>query len=190
MSQAKTKHNSWSRVSRGAISAIPIGGSAIHLLQIHLPQLIWPPLGGIEVYAAGLAVVVIAVFGKLPSLFKIENHVKKWMGIGILAAVVSLSTYVFLLSRYVKGVETPDNGIQYRTIGSQRSAEAEQKFAQLSDQEIMQIAGLTDGDIERMWTPSSVANVKFELFFSYVFALGSINFVLGALALESAKSKS
>jgi hypothetical protein len=97
--------------------------------------------------------------------------------------------YSSLHNRYVVAVPTRHDGTQYRTIGSQRSEECLRKLSGKADEEVLVIAGLDDGAIERMWTPSSVQRVRLELFLAYIALLCSLNFTLGSLGpfLKSTK---
>jgi hypothetical protein len=180
MVEKRRKRKIGSKLLRLAIAVVPAAGDKIR----NLP-LVWPPLGSIETYAAGVAVVVIGFFGALPVLIKTKSHAKKGAKIGLGLSLASLFIYGFFLLTYVKGVETPKNGVQYRTIGSQRTDEAEQKFPGKSDAEILQNAGLTDGDIERMWTPSSVSHARIGLFISYILCFAAANFAIGAFSRAS-----
>lgn len=168
---------------RAGIALLPLAGDKVQ----NVP-LIWPPLGSIETYMAGLAAVLIGIVGALPISFRTKTIAKAWARAGLLFAFVSLLVYGGFLLRYVKSVETPHNGTQYRTVGGQRTAEAFQKFPASSDEEILEQAGLTDGDIERMWTPSSVWFARLGLFASYLAALTSVNFAVGAFARASPKA--
>jgi len=164
---------------RVIVAALPLIGFLVSR-KIQSVPLLWPPLGGIEVYAVGPAVAVVAAFGKLPSLFRTKGTAKSAAFAGALLALVSLFAYGAFLSKYVVSVETPNNGIQYRTIGSQRTAEALRMFPGYSDARILEIAGLNDADIERMWTPSSVRRARIELLVSYMLCLTFINFAAGS----------
>lgn len=183
MAKGHRRQSLLSKISRIAISVLPLAGEKIQNVPI-----IWPPLGSIETYAAGMATVIIGAFGALPTLFKTKGAAKAGAGIGLAVALISLTFYGNYLLTYVKGVETPNSGTQYRTIGGQRTEEALQKLPKESDQGILEIAGLTDGDIERMWTPSSVRDARLQLFISYVIGLASINFALGSFARASASA--
>jgi hypothetical protein len=166
-----------------AIPAVPLIGYAWKL------HVVWPPLGSIEVYAATSAVAIIAALGALPGLFGAPTSAKKWATGGILAALLPLGCYAFLLTKYVKAVETPNNGTQYRTIGGQLTPLALKTYPGESPEGILAKNGLTDGDIERMWTPTSVECARLELFLSYVLTLGLFNFARGSLAKAAIRSK-
>lgn len=181
MAQRQRTSNLGLKLGVGTLIALPLIGWKLEPFPV-----VWPPLGSIETYAAPLAATIIAVFGILPSFFNSNAATKKWMRIGvpfaICVAIISLFAYVCFLLTYVKGVETPNNGTQYRTVGSQRTTIAQQRFSRESDAKVLEIVGLTDGDIEKMWTSDSVREARLELFVSYLVGLMSINFVLGSLA--------
>jgi hypothetical protein len=143
--------------------------------------LVWPPIGSIETFAVPMAVILIGVFGAAPALFRTKSRAKFGFSAALVATVGSLVFYTYL-QKYVIRIDTPFNGTQYRTIGSQRSDECLRKLPGKSDEEILEIAGLSDGDIKRMWTPNSVFEVRLELFIAYLMGLASLNFTLGALA--------
>jgi hypothetical protein len=173
-----------SKVLRISISILPLAGDKIQNVPI-----IWPPLGSVETYAAGIATATIALFAALPALLKTKSVATIGTVVGLFAAALSLVLYANFLLTYVKSVETPHNGTQYRTIGSQRTVRAQQLLPNDSDGQLLEQVGLTDGDIERAWTPDSVKRARLELFASYVAALASINFALGAFARGLAKKK-
>jgi hypothetical protein len=188
MAQRQRTSNLGLKLCVGTLIALPLIGWKLEPLPV-----VWPPLGSIETYAAPLAATIIAVFGILPSVFNNNAATKKWMRIGvplaICLAIISLFAYVCFLLTYVKGVETPNNGTQYRTVGSQRTVIAQHPpYSHESDAQILEIVGLTDGDIEKMWTPSSVREARLELFVTYLVGLMSINFVMGSLARTSTGS--
>jgi hypothetical protein len=98
----------------------------------------------------------------------------------IFLALVSLFTYSYLVEKYVKEVPTPENGLQYRTIGSERTAAVQRQFPpNISDVDLLRAGGLDDGSIETMWTPSSVLWVRVRLLATYVLCLSFVNFAIG-----------
>jgi membrane protein implicated in regulation of membrane protease activity len=169
------------RTAGAAISSIPLAGAALQYSLFAKP-ILWPPIGGVEIYAAPLATALVAVFGAIPAWSKGKAATRIWLAVSIFLVLLSLIAYVYLLSTFVKEIETPDNGTQYRTIGSQRTAKAIRLFPDKSDGQILKIAGLEEDDIENMWTISSIREVRSELFFSYLLGLCSINFILGLIA--------
>jgi hypothetical protein len=163
-------------LGRIAIAVVPFFGHKA--IDSHL---IWPPIGSMETFAVPVAVILIGAFGAAPELLKTKSRAKVWFAIALTVAMSFLFTYSYL-QKYVIRVDTPFNGTQFRTIGSQRSEECLRKLPGKSDEEILEIAGLTDGDIKRMWTPDSVLDVRLELFTTYLMALASLNFALGAFS--------
>lgn len=164
---------------RWAVALLPLIGLLIHK-EAHDVPVVWPPIGSIATYGAPAAVVIAGLLGLMPRFFKTKGKAKLAMAVGVFVALASLFVYGYLLSKYVVRVQTPYNGTQYRTIGSQRTPEALQMFSGYSDERILEIAGLNDADIERMWTTSSVRRARLELFICYVLCLASINFSLGS----------
>ncbi len=179
------RERSVSRTSIGirwAVALLPFVGYKIQSVPA-----MWPPIGSLAIYGASSAAALTGAFGKLPSIFETKATAKKAALCAFAIALFALIAYGFLLSKFVKGVETPNNGVQYRTIGSQRTIEALQIFPGQSDEEILEKAGLNEGDIERMWTPSSVEHAQFGLFISYLVLLGSFNFAVGSYSRASAR---
>jgi hypothetical protein len=141
---------------------------------------VWPPIGSVVQYAAGAASVLILLIGKLPRLPDSKISTVNWFKWGLLTAVLGLVGYAYCLITYVKEVETPKDGIQYRAVGSERTAAAANCPPQSSDQDLLKCAGLEDADIEKVWSPGSVRRARLELFLSYIVFLGSINLMIEA----------
>lgn len=155
---------------------------AVPLVGLGVPRLpfVWPPIGSIDIYAAGIATVIIWAFGMFPQRLRYKKSARRWAGFGLALAFGSFLFYAHFIAAYVVRVETPKNGSQYRTVGSEKSIKALHDYPSESDEGLVKIAGLEDGDIERMWTPSSVRLARLELFSSYLATLCLINFALGA----------
>jgi hypothetical protein len=160
--------------------ALAIGTSPAIGNKLQAVPFIWPPVGTLTL-EADTAAAVVALFGLFPFIIKTKRASRIWVVIGGFATVAALVTYSYLHNRYVVAVPTRHAGIQYRTIGSQRSEECLRKFSSKPNEQVLEIAGLDDGTIERMWTPSSVQRVRLQLFLSYIALLCSLNFALGSL---------
>jgi hypothetical protein len=161
-----------------ALGAVPL--PIIGTLSKKLP-IIWPPLGSIEFFAASSATILVWVFGeKVPSLITTQAKRKAYAFASLILAVLSLLGYVILLSRFVPKVDTPFDGVQYRSIGYERTAAAKKLFPESSDEEILKEAGMTDADIKQMWTPESVDNIRILLFCSYATLLATLNVLVGS----------
>jgi hypothetical protein len=61
---------------------------AVPLVGLGVPSLffLWPPIGGVAVYAAGIAVVFIWAFGEFPQLFGSKRSTRRWVGFGLAVA--------------------------------------------------------------------------------------------------------
>jgi hypothetical protein len=169
-----------SRLPRIIVSALPLVGSKV----INVP-FVWPPLGSLETYAAVLATAIIAAIGMVPGMVATKARAKRQFIVMVFVSAVSLICYGSFLATRVVGVETPENGKQYRTVGKVRTDLARQKFDGAPNELILKRAGLTDDAIKRMWTPDSVDNARIELFIWYLLTMGSINYALGAFARAS-----
>ncbi len=127
-----------------------------------------------------LAFVVAALSGEAT----LHSRTKKTaLSVGILSticAVIAVFVYSFLIERYVIPVKLPDGGRVYRSIGDQRTGFALSKYPTEADQRLLQIGGLEDDGIEKMWTPASVERVRFEVFVSYLLVLIAIECAIGS----------
>jgi hypothetical protein len=144
---------------------------------------LWPPVGGsVKVYAvAGITLFVILIGRLAHGVIKNRTIAIR---ISLLCAVIlaaSLCWYVHFVSNYVVSVH-PGGDTIYVAIGSERTVEALRDWPQLTDQDLVQKAGLYDGSIERMWTKSSVQSVRLNLLFSYALVLSAANVLATALS--------
>lgn|GEM_PF-4670641 len=169
-------------IVRTTVSVLPLIGYLPVLTneKFQTPQILWPPIGSVVVYAPGIAAVLIWAIGELPKLSTKKGAARYWFIGGIATALIALGCYALLLIAYVPGVPTPFNGMQYRTVGSVRTPVADRCTPNKTDQDLLRCGGLEDGDIETLWTPSSVYRIRFELFVSYILVLGSINVVISS----------
>ncbi len=163
-----------------ALSYLPVIAGQRH----QVPSLVWPPIGSSSEFAGGLAVILIWIVGRLPTLSRSRANSRKLRAFTLAAAVIGLAVYVVFLALRVKGVDTPLDGRQYRTVGSVRTPVALRCGTDSSDEDLLSCGGLEDGDIERMWTPSSVVHSRLELFFAYVFTLSFINILLTSVKVD------
>ena len=109
------------------IAASPFGSYIVGNSTQRMP-LIWPPVGSLVIYAVPLASIVIGLVGwVLPKQFSKSVNVKLRM-ISVVLVIVSLFAYFYLVEKYVKEVPTPENGVRYRTIGSERTAAVHEQF--------------------------------------------------------------
>jgi hypothetical protein len=177
----------WRNLIRWVLVALPLSGYLTFAPgnKIHVPSFVWPPIGSIVKYAAGFAAVLVGLLGKLPSRSRTGDARNRWFNGALFVSVASLFIYAYFLSVYVQGVHTPENGMQYRVIGSERTSQSTLCRPNKSDEDLLKCGGLEDGDIETLWTVSSVRKARLELFMSYVVLLGALNVAITAASPRS-----
>jgi len=156
-------------------------------------RFLWPPVGSASIYGAYFVAVLAWLVSLAPLKIRTQSRAKYWMLFGLLVATLSVVFYGRLLSKYVVADETPENGTQYRVVGSERTATAldlEKQFGNLSDERLLQIAGLTDAAIKEMWTPESVDRTREELFMAILFLWISVNFTSSCFARSTFDARS
>lgn len=150
---------------------------------------LWPPLGSLDTFGPYFAFVVAALLGEAALHSRTK---KKALSIGILSIVcagMAVSVYAFLIERYVIPVNLPDGGTVYRSVGNERTAFASSNFRTEADQRLLQIGGLEDDGIEKMWTSDSVVKVRVEIFFCYLVALAAIDCAIGSFTRSASTTR-
>jgi len=143
---------------------------------------IWPPLGGLENYAAYAAAVVIGLCSLLPTLLETKQQAKAWLGRAVIGAFLAFITYSTLVERYVISVETPANGVQVRSVGFRVEPRMREMFPDKNSWELLRTGGLEEWQIEKVWTPSSVLALRLCLLMSFGLTFGLANLAIGAAA--------
>ena len=172
--------NSHRGLVRFGVAALPVVGYHFNKLRF-----LWPPIGSTSVYGAYFVALLAWLLSLTPVRMRSQTRAKAWMCVGLMIVTCSMIWYASLLSKYVIAVETPHDGTQYRTIGSARTlaaSELERSTANLSDERLLQRAGLTDAAIKQMWTAVSVDRVRLELFLAILLLWSSANFTASCFA--------
>jgi hypothetical protein len=175
-------------IARGTLTLLPLAGTRLETVE-KLP-LVWPPLGGLETYAAIPAAAIIGAFGIIPAMFKSQKHARLqgYFSLGI--ALILLIVYGYFFSTRVQGVAIPGDGMKYFTIGTVKTDAAMREFPNASNEQLVEAAGVRgEGDIERAWTASSIKLAELELLISYVCLMASVNYTLGAFARATKTNK-
>jgi hypothetical protein len=168
--------------------AAPILAPLLGLTKTPLGSYVCPPLGPSQqqhlgITAVLLSVVIVAVY----TIHPITKKARRILGIvSLVTAVVSGSYFGTLLGRYVKDPHYP--GVRkhiYVSIGKERSKWTWDHKPDATDEELLQ-RGSEEAEIQKMWTPNSVASVRDELWFSYTALLTSLVFVMSLVAYQSA----
>jgi hypothetical protein len=143
---------------------------------------VWPPLGSLEAYAVPAATIVIGLFSLLPNLIGNRQNAKSWLKLSVGTTIVAFILFSGLVARYVISVETPENGVQTRSIGFRVEPRIRALYPDKNDPELLRIGGLEDWQIQKVWTPGSVLALRLSLLTSFSLTLGLANVALGAAA--------
>ena len=149
---------------------------------------IWPPLGSVETYGAYAAFLIIGLFCLLPTTLDSKHQAKSCLRGSIVMTCVVFVLYAFLVERYVISVETPNNGVQTRSVGFRVEPRIRVQFPDKNDPELLRIGGLEDWQIQKVWTPGSVLALRLSLLLAFSLTLGLANLALGAAARLKGKA--
>jgi hypothetical protein len=146
----------------GAIPVLPAALSA--------PGYFFPPLGDVT-DVARFFVVIVAVALVFASFWLNRPH--KMMGHFvklIISTVVLFLLYLLALTYFVVRIDrTADNSTIYLSVGFEKTQEAVRRFgASEGDAEMIKNTGVTDNDLELLWTRSSIYVARICLFLSYL----------------------
>lgn len=82
-------------------------------------------------------------------------------------AAVCLLAYLSAYERFVRRVDIPTRGTSvYVSVGYQRTAFADQTFGSASDWEMLRARGISEEEIDRLWTEKSLIVARFLLYSS------------------------
>jgi len=161
------------------LALAPIVARFLRVDKIDLP-FVWPPIGDYESLLCTLAAATVALFGVIPLKLRTQAIAARNMKIALGVGSVFVVLYGILLMTVVVPRPTPKNGTVYIAIGFERTDLAKSKFPNVSNDELIKDAGLEQGDIEKLWTASSILLAKTLLFLSYLGAMTSLNYAIGA----------
>jgi low affinity Fe/Cu permease len=168
----------WQLVRIG-IAFFPVIGYEI-ALRVQFFPVFWPPMGPFDNYGIAPATAIIAMIGwALPGRFKTKAAQEWGLYFSIGLAILAFLAYVVTFMACVRSVETPNSGTQFRSIGTQRNAEIVKKYPDKSDEELLEIVGLEEKGVRRVWNSRSVTLARSELFISYFFTLAFANLAIG-----------
>jgi hypothetical protein len=156
---------------------LPIEGHAVKAAPA-----IWPPVGSIETFGTVVAVILFVAAAAFPSMLRTKAIARKAAVASFILVAALFFFYAHLLQTYVRRVETVNDEVFYRTIGSERTEYAIKKLPGASDEELLESTTLDDQGIKRMWTPSSVDHADYSVFIAYLVTFSAANFLVGALA--------
>jgi hypothetical protein len=163
--------------------------SSLPLISVLMPadysRYLFPPLGTIEPFGKVGALVltvlitIIAYYSQESTLVsKRERRFKLLLGI-LAVAVIGFFVFIGLNQRFVRSVPVPSINQTAEfvvSVGYERTEFAQGVFGQQSDWDILRQRGVTEEEIFRLWTPTSVIIARLALLISY------IAFLLAAVA--------
>lgn len=156
----------------GLVAASPLFSE---YLPTHFSRHIFPPLGQTELLARSGA-VVFAILATYVAFFIGSEGVKFRVVISASLALVCFIVFWALSSRLVRTIDIPSQGSAVTvSVGFERSEFAKNNFANDSDWEVLRQRGMSDEEINKVWTPNSVMTSRFALWTSCVgFVVGSV----------------
>jgi hypothetical protein len=180
---------------RGSIAAVPVLSSLLGAGAsdwISITAYLYPPLGDSQRIALSLtAVLVLAtifvVFFFCPFTQKTRRRV-----IVILSVVLVLSgCFLFTLcERYVRRIEISRTHQEVLvSVGSQRSDFAAGEFSNYNDWELLHERGPWEEQIQKLWTPHSIAVVRLRLWLAYSLILVCIIFLTSMAVYQLAADR-
>jgi hypothetical protein len=145
------------------------------LLPDSLASFIFPPLNDTFRFLSLLIVVLtsVVIFRFSDSSFVRNVPLRPKLQIGLLLIVVlGASAYVAAHGAFVRVVDRPSQGDTVTTVvGYERTPFAMREFAVASDWDVLRNRGVTDEEVFRSWTMTSVIVARVSLFLSYALVL-------------------
>jgi len=149
---------------------------------------LFPPLGGIETFLKIATLILIVLltliifFVKDVSLSKSKRgRLKVQVGL-LLLSIFGLVSFGVLYLLVVEDLEIPGKGRISVSIGYDRTEFAKKNFEGETDKEMLEQRGLTDEEVFRLWTASSIIISRLALLISYwLFLLPAIS--VGSLSI-------
>lgn len=174
------------RLIQIAIFALPIGAKAINLRS----AFVFPPLGTLGAYTVFITCGVVGLAALLPTTIHGVKALRFSFFTALVIVCICTPVYFVLIGRYVVRIDAPSqNWTTFISIGSERTQFARENFPNSTDQEMMEARGPTEDEVNKLWVPESVTNVRLGLLGFYTIVLGALNFGIGCLArLEEEKN--
>lgn len=149
----------------GLVAASPLFSA---YLPTNVSQRIFPPLGQMESLAR-VGAVAFAILATFVAFFFGSEKAKIRIATAASVALVCFVAFLALSSRLVRTIDIPskDSAVTV-SVGFERSEFAKRNFANDSDWEMIRQRGMSDEEIEKLWTPNSVVAGRLALWISCV----------------------
>ena len=160
----------------GALAALV---AASPLLSEALPagasRFIFPPLGQIESLAR-VGAVAFAILATYVAFFLGSGNGTTKVVIAASLALVFFVAFLALSSRLVRTIDIPSQNAAFAvSVGFERSNFAKNNFVNYSDWDMLRNRGMSDEEIQKLWTPNSVIAGRLALWTSCVgFVVASV----------------
>ena len=160
------------------VCAIPIGGR----LWQGISPIAFPPLGADTGTSVFFAVALSGVFAILPWALPLRKIKTALLCCSVLLLLGSAVSYFLLSQRYVVSIPLPDGSKLSVSVGSVRTAFADQYFQGETDSEMLSSRGPYENEVKKLWTEDSIGRARFGLYVSYLATLVLLNFTIGVVA--------
>jgi hypothetical protein len=160
----------------GALAGLVAGSPLFsEYLPTNVSQHIFPPLGQME-SVARIGTVAFAILATYVAFFFGSEKVRNRVAISASLAPICFIIFVIFSSRLVRTIDIPSRGSAVTvSVGFERSEFAKSNFANDTDWEMLRQRGMSDEEIEKLWTPNSVMAGRLALLISCVgFVVASV----------------
>jgi hypothetical protein len=176
----------------GALAALVAASPLLSkALPAEVSQHIFPPLGQME-SSARVGAVALALLATYVAFFLGSSNATIKVVLAASFAFVSFVAFLVLSSRLVRTIDVPSQGASLTvSVGFERSDFAKNNFANDSDWEMPRHRGMSDEEIEKLWTPNSVIAGRLALWISCVgFVVASVFALCFGVLSQTAEAKS
>lgn len=167
----------------GTLAAI-IGGLPLisEFLPYGLSEYAFPPLGRASIPARLFTVILAVGFSLIVFHLKDSPFIQSRRGRrgrifgSFMVTCCGLVLCFILYHQFAREVPISTPGAQQKvlvSIGYRRTEFTKTQYSDWPDEKILEHAGFTDGDIDRLWTSGSVLMVRLALFLTYGLVLCS-----------------
>ena len=168
------------------VAASPLISS---VLPSDLALYFFPPLGQIN-WLARIGAVVFTLLATYVAFFLRAGNSARRVVLAFGAGFVFFASFLLLTFRFVRTIDIPSqNSSVTVSVGFHKTEFAEKNFPSDTDWKMLRQRGTSDEEIERLWTPSSVAIARLALWVTCVGFLVACTFSLcfGVLLTASAE---
>jgi hypothetical protein len=160
----------------GALTALVAASPLLSkVLPAGVSEHVFPPLGQID-SSARIGAVAFAVLATYIAFFFGQGNAKAKVSVAASLGLVFFLAFLGLSLRLVRTIDVPSQGSSVAvSVGFERSDFAKKTFANDSDWEMLRQRGMSEEEIEKLWTPNSVIAGRLALWVACVgFVVSSV----------------